>query len=346
MLVLEKKRKLWLASILSFFMSGLGQIYNGQFKKGLTIFLGEIVIVLLLFNLIVGTFTGLIIMLSLIFFYRILFMFDAALSAKKQKHFTLKNYNSFYFYIFLFLLMCFIIYLSINISMAFLNFRTLPMLTTSMEKTIMCNDYLLCERFLESSHIKNGDIIVFEFPGKRDDVYPKNTEYRISRCVGIAGDTLQIINNKLFINGNEVQLNETIYYNNSLQQRPSETLETFPVGRGYTHNNYGPIRIPKKGDTLYLTDNFSEWDTFIKREKHNVIFNGINLLIDNNRQSYYIVEKNYCFVLGDNRDNSYDSRYWGFIPYENILYSPKYIYWSKELNSNSIRMNRIGKLIE
>ena len=100
MLVLEKKRKLWLASILSFFMSGLGQIYNGQFKKGLTIFLGEIVIVLLLFNLIVGTFTGLIIMLSLIFFYRILFMFDAALS--KNKTFYFKNYNSFYFYIFLF----------------------------------------------------------------------------------------------------------------------------------------------------------------------------------------------------------------------------------------------------
>ncbi len=59
-----------------------------------------------------------------------------------------------------------------------------------------------------------------------------------------------------------------------------------------------------------------------------------------NRDNYgpVTVPNNQCFVLGDNRDNSYDSRYWGFVPIESVVAKPLYIYWSDD-------KNRIGKII-
>lgn len=60
-----------------------------------------------------------------------------------------------------------------------------------------------------------------------------------------------------------------------------------------------------------------------------------------NRDNYgpIIVSQNHCFVLGDNRDNSYDSRYWGFVPIENVIAKPLYIYWAKD-------KSRIGGYID
>jgi signal peptidase I len=79
------------------------------------------------------------------------------------------------------------------------------------------------------------------------------------------------------------------------------------------------------------------------------------VLVDGTPTSTYVVERDYVFGMGDHRDNSLDSRYWGFIPKENLVGTPILVYWS--WNSNipltfiferlgSVRWGRIGKIID
>jgi len=79
------------------------------------------------------------------------------------------------------------------------------------------------------------------------------------------------------------------------------------------------------------------------------------ILIDDKETNQYTVQRNYYFAMGDNRDNSLDSRYWGFVPRENIVGKAWFIYWSWDSNINfadffklikSIRIDRIGSSIE
>ena len=87
----------------------------------------------------------------------------------------------------------------------------------------------------------------------------------------------------------------------------------------WTADNYGPIVIPKKGETITLSDSTrSLYTSVIKGE-------GGELASDN-----YTFKKDYFFMLGDNRKRSADSRYWGFVPEENIVSKPLYLYWSKD----------------
>jgi signal peptidase I len=118
------------------------------------------------------------------------------------------------------------------------------------------------------------------------------------------------------------------------------------------------MRVPKKGDTIQLKDrnDFEDWKVFIEREGHQVFWAN-KTVIDNNSADYYIVEKNYYFAMGDNRDNSSDSRTWGFIPRENILGSPLICWLSWEMRDEygnernifqkiaNIRWSRLGNLI-
>jgi signal peptidase I len=79
------------------------------------------------------------------------------------------------------------------------------------------------------------------------------------------------------------------------------------------------------------------------------------VFIDGKENNQYTVERNYYFMMGDNRDNSLDSRFWGFVPRENIIGKALITFWSWDSNIpfsdfgrlvGSIRWNRIGKLIE
>jgi signal peptidase I len=127
------------------------------------------------------------------------------------------------------------------------------------------------------------------------------------------------------------------------------------VGRNYTRDNWGPIRIPKIGDIIGLTiANSKEWETFIRREGHTIAIEDQTILIDGKQASTYTVEKDYCFGMGDNRNNSEDSRYWGFVPMESIIGTPMIVYWSWDTGRPitdffkkvaSIRWSRIGTII-
>mgnify|MGYP000976642483 CR=1 FL=1 len=225
--------------------------------------------------------------------------------------------------------------------------------TGSMENTVMTGDFLFVNKFIYGPStpqivpflniplpfykfpgVKDpevGDVIVFIYPGDRDEVESKEFQYYLKRCVATAGDTLQIIGNKVYVNNKEYYLPENGVYDPRVPDSPAEQLSTFPKGRNYTRNNYGPIRIPKKGDIINVDlFNLKEWEYFIRKEGKTVEASNFQLLIDGKPTNSYKVERDYCFGLGDNRDHSLDSRYWGFIPYDNVVGTPMIVYWSWE----------------
>ena len=129
----------------------------------------------------------------------------------------------------------------------------------------------------------------------------------------------------------------------------------FPPDKGWSEMNYGPITVPFKGMKISLNrTNFSNWETFITREGHKTEIIEDAILIDGIRQTEYIVKRNYYFAMGDNRDNSIDSRHWGFIHDDNIVGEALLIYWAwnPDIGINnfiekiaSIKWNRLGSIV-
>lgn len=100
---------------------------------------------------------------------------------------------------------------------------------------------------------------------------------------------------------------------------------------------FGSIYLPKKGDVIALTmENLSLYSKIIKYENESVEFKESYVLINGKRIEQYEVKDNYYFMMGDNRDNSLDSRYWGFLPETLVVGRAMYLYWSATFD-------RIGK---
>jgi signal peptidase I len=97
----------------------------------------------------------------------------------------------------------------------------------------------------------------------------------------------------------------------------------FPFSPNYRWNNddYGPLRVPGKGDTVGITAfTLPLYDRIISRYEHNVVeVSGGNLLINGAEATRYVIKQNYYFVLGDSRESSSDSRYWGFVPADQVV---------------------------
>lgn len=251
--------------------------------------------------------------------------------------------------------------------------------TGSMENTVMTGDFLLVNKFTLGGRtlevipytgihlpylrvpgfrdVRRGDIIVFEFPGLRDERQAKEFTYYLKRCVALAGDTIQIINKVLYVNGVRAPLPKYIKFVRSASLPPDRPEpEIFPVGAPFNADNFGPIRVPRKGDVIKLKrDNLRAWHTFIEREGHEVRIEGDAILIDGKPRTDYTVKRDYLFGMGDNRDDSLDSRYWGFIPRTSVVGTPLIVYWSWGSDIplyrlfdklSSIKWNRIGRLIE
>lgn len=248
--------------------------------------------------------------------------------------------------------------------------------TGSMEATVMTGDFLFVNKFVYGPSTpqmipilniplpyyrfpgirepKKGDVIVFIFPGNRDEAKPQEFQYYLKRCVATAGDTLMIRNKQVFVNGVASPLPADGRISNFIAGAESDDqYRTFPIGLNFTRDNYGPIRIPKKGDAIALTlSNLAQWEIFIRREGHEVGANGEQVMIDGKATSSYTVQRDYCFGMGDNRDNSLDSRYWGFVPVQDVVGTPLIVYWSWDTNLmnfvdkfKTLRPERFGKVI-
>src|ERR1019366_3936546 len=187
--------------------------------------------------------------------------------------------------------------------------------TPSMEDNLLVGDHLLVNKFAFGSKgsildavlpfrdIHHGDVIVFR--------YPKDlTKHYVKRAIGLPGDRIKIIDKQVYVN--EVALNE-------------------------------PYKIHKAPPGSY-SDPFRDY--FPPKPHPNVIYHGV----DENPYWYeefekdgeIIVPPDHYFAMGDNRDNSSDSRYWGFVPRELIVGKGLIIYWSYETDSDEYRQTGVS----
>jgi signal peptidase I len=172
----------------------------------------------------------------------------------------------------------------------------------SMLPTLQIGDHLLVSKFIYGVKIpmteivlipwknpKHDDIVVFQFPKDPSIDY-------IKRVVGVAGDTVEIKNKQLYINGEAITRDYAQFTDNDIMKATAGSRD-----------NMGPVKVPEGN----------------------------------------------IFVMGDNRDNSFDSRFWGFVNLDDVLGKAFILYWSWDLNKplmsvdrfSSVRWSRIGDIV-
>ncbi len=226
--------------------------------------------------------------------------------------------------------------------------------TGSMQNTILIGDYLLVNKFifapsgnplpfLPQRDVQRGDIIVFKYPGNK--VNPQNDRQRnppiipyqinyVKRVIGLPGETVEFRNNQVFINGNLLPEHRVI----GDADNSEAALET----REFE---------PRKPDQTY--------DVYYSEDSMKYIESGRNLPTSTLEFAVpgkpMVVPENQFFVMGDSRDNSEDSRFWGFVPRELIVGRAMFVYWSCDRAASNgdmlgclthPRLDRIGKMIK
>jgi len=284
--------------------------------------------------------------------------------------------------------------------------------TGSMENTIMTGDFLAGNRFVYGMRTpdwigipytdlgfdvpsmkfpafqepKRGDVIIFKFPRDVKQKYVK-------RCVAEPGDTLEIRNKVIFINGEPYPLPENGKFVMS-PLSPSFIQQDIFTGQQGNKDNFKSLKMPQKGDEIEVSSDNAQLllhlmlldghdlklmangvefpftmvspDELYRRKGKREVYSSYypqgnilvpwstnmpkgNLLIDGKpigNLNYYTVEQDYYWAMGDNRDDSLDSRYWGFVPKSHILGEALFTYFSLDLKSWIPRFNRIGTLIQ
>jgi signal peptidase I len=178
---------------------------------------------------------------------------------------------------------------------------TIP--SESMEKTLLIGDYLLVDKFCYGNSGFLNRVLPYRKIGRGDIVvfhYPVNpAQHFVKRVVGLPGDRVRLINKRVHINGVP-------------QEEPF--VQYIATDRQPYRDDFPRVDASAFGVTPLW------WQEMRK-------------LVEDKQ---LIVPEDSYFVLGDNRDDSQDSRYWGFVPRENIIGRPLLIYWSAANLSNDL----------
>ena len=134
----------------------------------------------------------------------------------------------------------------------------------------------------------------------------------------------------------------------------NRTDEIYPKNmvKSWTRDNYGPVWIPKKGESIKLSlDNLPVYERPIKVYEHNDLeVRDGKIFINGEQTDSYTFKMDYYWMMGDNRHNSADSRYWGFVPEDHIVGKPIFIWWSSDpdrgLFSGGIRWSRLFSIVD
>ncbi len=318
--------------------------------------------------------------------------------------------------------------------------NTMPVVGGKSYSNLIKCDY---KRIAGFSDVQRDDKVVFSFPHgdtvltafPTDDYYThvriEGREYTqrtygpiivrptdkmdnyVKRCVAIAGDTLQVIDGQVYVNGvpqekypgiqstytvvtngtkinpkllEDFNLNENeFWYDSTLPGYPefpmnqnladaiskfanvvkvTENIDVYPPDYPdshlmlfpftdyfkWTRDNYGPIYIPAKGVTTQLNiNNLPLYSRIISTYENNKLeVKGVDIYINDTLQTSYTFKQDYYFMMGDNRHNSLDSRYWGFVPEDHIVGKPRFIWFSSDKTKSfpkNIRWNRLFKFI-
>jgi len=134
-----------------------------------------------------------------------------------------------------------------------------------------------------------------------------------------------------------------------LPQRVNEYARTnFRFGKGFiNHHRMKPITVPYKGQEITLTaENWPLYRNIITRyERTAAERTADGFMINGRSTNTYTIKKDYYFMMGDNRDNSQDSRFWGFVPYDHVVGEASFIYFSWDKERNVPRFGRLMNII-
>jgi signal peptidase I len=246
--------------------------------------------------------------------------------------------------------------------------------TSSMEDTLLPGDNLLVNKIVYGARTPRyvafldgplpqltlpalqsparGDVVVFESPVWRTDPAAKMMNL-VKRCIGLPGDTVQIVNRVVLVNGIPFPDPEQASRVKLVPLPPHyQDPRIYPAGAPYNADDYGPVTVPYAGLTLDLSAaTIDTWREVITREGHAVAVRYGMVLIDGEEAREYRIGQDYYFVMGDNRRNSLDSRYWGFVPASLMIGKAMVVYWSYDTEGKGgsfmdrIRWNRIGMVI-
>ena len=170
----------------------------------------------------------------------------------------------------------------------------------SMLPTIQIGDHIFASMYTYGSPIPFTDIKLFKKPVKRGDIvifpYPQDPSIDyIKRAVGLPGETLEIRNDRVFINGEPLDESYAYFEPNERKSRQAQGLEAAAPS-----SRYGPVKIPQGK----------------------------------------------LFAMGDNRYNSADSRFWGFVDIDTITGKGQIIYWSHDPNKSIFTGYRFGRIFD
>ncbi len=271
----------------------------------------------------------------------------------------------------------------------------LSQLNRQQQRDYLIGLYNLGKRYVEQNPNEYGDIITR--PTDRRENYVK-------RCVGLPGQTLQIKNHVVYLDGKPNKEPDNVQYSYYIERNadiPEELMhelglsmedltslnqfgympltkhaydvlksrkdivksirlntdapvgETYPLTTytGWTRDNYGPVWIPKRGATVKLTmDNIAIYERPIRTYEGNdlEVKNG-KIFINGKLATSYTFKLDYYWMMGDNRHNSADSRYWGFVPEDHIVGKPIFIWYSSDPDRKGfkgIRWSRLFKMVD